>query len=230
MTADTAHRRFKDRLYGQYARIGKALASPHRLEILELLAQSERTVESLAGELQLSMANTSQHLQTLRAAGLVETRREGLFIHYRLADDTVVRLTGTLRTVAEHRLADLERLVRDEFRHRAKGTPVGLPELLERMRRQDVIVLDTRPAHEYRAGHIPGALSVPVDELHQQLKRLPKGKEYVAYCRGPYCVYADRAVEILQASGRRARRLAEGFPEWKTAGFPVEMTAPGGTL
>src|SRR5438128_9103405 len=131
MAPDT-HREFKDRLYGQFARIGKALASPHRLEILELLAQSERTVESLADELQLSMANTSQHLQTLRTAGLVDTRRDGLFIHYRLADDSVVRLSGTLRTVAERRLADLERLVREEFKHRANGTPVGLPELLER--------------------------------------------------------------------------------------------------
>jgi rhodanese-related sulfurtransferase/DNA-binding transcriptional ArsR family regulator len=225
--ATDLHRRFKDHLYGQYARIGKALASPHRLELLELLAQSERTVESLADELQLSMANTSQHLQTLRAAGLVDTRREGLFIHYRLADDSVVRLSGTLRTVAERRLADLERLVRQEFKQRAHGTPVSLPELLERLRRDDVIVLDTRPAHEYRAGHIPGALSVPVDELQERLRRLPKRREYVAYCRGPYCVYADRAVEILEASGRRARRLTEGFPEWKAAGFPVEATTPG---
>jgi rhodanese-related sulfurtransferase len=145
----------------------------------------------------------------------------------RLADDSVVRLTGTLRTVAERRLADLERLVRQEFKHRAHGTPVSLPELLERLRRDDVIVLDTRPAHEYRAGHIPGALSVPVDELQERLRRLPKRREYVAYCRGPYCVYADRAVEILEASGRRARRLTEGFPEWKAAGFPVEATTPG---
>jgi rhodanese-related sulfurtransferase/biotin operon repressor len=224
----SAHRRFKDRLYGQYARIGKALASPRRLELLELLAQSERTVESLADELDLSMANTSQHLQVLRSTGLVETRRAGLFIHYRLADDTVVRLGTALRTVAEQRLAELERVVRDEFKHRSGATPVGLAELLERTRRDDVVVLDTRPAREYLAGHIPGALSIPVDELQQRLRRLPKGKAYVAYCRGPYCVYADRAVEILQASGRRAQRLDEGFPEWKAAGFPVEMTSPAG--
>ena len=222
--ADLAHRRFKDRLYGQYARIGKALASPHRLELLDLLAQSERTVESLADELSLSMANTSQHLQVLRAAGLVDTRRDGLFIHYRLADDTVVGLSTALRTVAEHRLADFERLIRDEFKHRSKSEPVSLAELMKRARRDDVVVLDTRPAHEFLAGHIPGALSVPVDELQQRLGRLPKGKEYVAYCRGPYCVYADRAVEILRASGRPARRLTEGFPEWKVAGFPVEVT------
>ena len=223
--ADLAHRRFKTRLYGQFARIGKALASPHRLELLELLAQSERTVESLADELTLSMANTSQHLQVLRAAGLVDTRRDGLFIHYRLADDAVVGLSTALRTVAEHRLADLERLIRDEFKHRSKSELVSLRELLKRARREDVVVLDARPAYEYLAGHIPGALSVPVDELQARLRRLPKGKEYVAYCRGPYCVYADRAVEILQASGRRAQRLAEGFPEWKAAGYPVETTA-----
>jgi DNA-binding transcriptional ArsR family regulator len=222
---DPAPRRFKDRLYGQYARIGKALASPHRLELLELLAQSERTVESLADELDLPMPNTSQHLRALRAAGLVDTRREGVFIHYRLADDTVVPLSTALRTVAERRLADFERLVREEFKHRAELEPVGLSELLRRARRDDVIVLDTRPAHEYRAGHIPGALSVPVDELQQRLRRLPKHKHYVAYCRGPYCVYADRAVAILQTSGRQARRLKEGFPEWKAAGFPVEISA-----
>lgn len=220
--ADAAHRQFKDRLYGQYARIGKALGNPHRLECLELLAQSERTVESLAAELGLSMANTSQHLQVLRAAGLVRNRREGLFIHYRLADDTVVPLTMALRTVAERQLAELERLVREEFKGRDEGEPVSLPDLLRRARRDDVIVLDTRPEHEYRAGHIPGALSVPVNDLQKGLRRLPKGKEYVAYCRGPYCVYADRAVEILRASGRRARRLKDGFPEWKAAGFPVK--------
>jgi rhodanese-related sulfurtransferase len=223
---DPANRRFKNRLYSQYARIGRALGNPHRLEVLELLAQSERTVESLARELRLSMANTSQHLQVLRGAGLVETRREGLFIHYRLADDAVMPLSAALRTVAERRLAELERLVRDEFTSRSGAEPVSLEELLERARRDDVVVLDTRPAHEYRAGHIRGALSVPVDELQDRLRRLPKSREYVAYCRGPYCVYADRAVEILRASGRRARRLRDGFPEWKSAGFPVETASP----
>jgi rhodanese-related sulfurtransferase len=219
--ADKAHRQFKDRLYGQYARIGKALGNPARLEVLELLAQSERTVDSLAVELGLSTANASQHLQVLRAAGRVETRRDGLFIHYRLADDAIVSLSGALRTVAERTLAGLERLVRDEFKNRADADAVGLQELFERARRDDVVILDTRPTREYRAGHIPGALSVPVDELKARLRKLPKGKEYVAYCRGPYCVYADRAVELLTASGRKARRLKEGFPEWKAAGFPV---------
>lgn len=221
---DATHRQFKDRLYAQYARIGKALASPHRLELLELLAQSERTVESLAREVRLSMANTSQHLQVLRAAGLVDTRREGLFIHYRLADDSVISLNTALRTVAERRLADLDRLVRDEFKGRVHPEPVSLPDLLQRARRDDVVVLDTRPVHEFRAGHIRGALSVPVDELQQRLRQLPKRKEYVAYCRGPFCVYADRAVEILRASGRKATRAKDGFPEWKAAGYPVEVS------
>jgi rhodanese-related sulfurtransferase/DNA-binding transcriptional ArsR family regulator len=225
MTADQTHRRFKDRLYGQYARIGKALGSPHRLELLELLAQGERTVESLAREVELSMANASQHLQVLRAAGLVDIRRQGVFIHYRLADDAVIRLSGSLRTVAERRLAELERLVRAEFKARSDAEAVSLDELLARSRRDEVVVLDTRPTHEYQAGHIPGALSIPVDELQQRLRRLPRNKEYVAYCRGPYCVYADRAVEILRGSGRRARRLKEGFPEWKAAGLPVAIAA-----
>jgi DNA-binding transcriptional ArsR family regulator/rhodanese-related sulfurtransferase len=223
-------RRFKDQLYAQYARIGKALASPHRLEALELLAQSERTVESLAEELGLSVANLSQHLQVLRAAGLVDTRRQGLFVHYRLADASVVALSGALRTVAERRLADLERLVRSEFGRRAASTPVGLRELLSRARRGEVVVLDTRPAREYQAGHIPGALSCPVDALQKQLRRLPRSRDYIAYCRGPYCVYADRAVEILRASGRRATRLSEGFPEWKLAGLPIAVGAGEGTL
>ena len=223
--ADKAHRHFKDRLYGQFARIGKALGNPARLEVLELLAQSERTVDSLAAELGLSTANASQHLQVLRGAGLVETRREGLFVHYRLADEAIVSLSGALRTVAERRLAGLERLIRDEFKNRADAEAVGLEELLQRARRDDVVILDTRPTQEYRAGHIPGALSVPVDELKARLRKLPKNKEYVAYCRGPYCVYADRAVELLTASGRKARRLKEGFPQWKAAGLPVEKVS-----
>ena len=221
-------RTFKDRLYGQYARIGKALGNPVRLEILELLAQGERTVESLTKELGLSTANTSQHLQVLRGAGLVDSRRAGVFIHYRLADDSIVPLSTAIRTVADRRLAELERLVRDEFKDRSEAEAISLAELLDRGRRSDVVILDTRPSSEYRAGHIPGALSVPVDELKKRLRQLPKGREFVAYCRGPYCVYADRAVEILKASGRRARRLREGFPDWKAAGFPVEVAEATG--
>src|SRR5439155_17053442 len=214
---------FKDRLYGQFARIGKALSNPHRLEILELLAQSERTVDSHATELGLSLANTSQHLQALRQAALVESRKDGLFVSYRLSDPTVFGLCATIRSVAEHQLADLDRLVREHFGERSDAEAVEMNELLKRARSKRVVVLDTRPASEYVAGHIAGAISVPVGELQRRLRQLPKGKEYVAYCRGPYCVYADQAVDLLRAKGRRARRLLEGFPEWRAAGFPVHV-------
>lgn len=222
MATDESHRAFKDRLYDQLARVGKAIANPHRLELLELLAQGERTVESLASEASLSIANTSQHLQALRAAGLVDSRKQGLFVHYRLADDGVYDLCRVVRGVAERRLAEIDRLVRDHFVERDGAEAVAMKDLLARVRAGDVVVLDARPANEYAAGHIAGAISVPVDELQKRLERLPKRKDYVAYCRGPYCIYADRAVALLRKSGRSARRLAEGFPEWKAAGFPVE--------
>lgn len=224
------HRQFKDRLYGQLARLGKALASPHRLEVLELLAQGERTVDSLATEMGLSLANTSQHLQALKQAALVDSRKDGLFVHYRLADPNVFELSRVIRSVAEARLAEFERLVREHFGERNDAEPVRMDELLERARSQRVVILDTRPASEYVAGHIAGAISVPVDELQRRLKALTRGKEYVAYCRGPYCVYADLAVEILRANGRRARRLLEGFPEWRSAGHPVSRGAEPGAL
>jgi rhodanese-related sulfurtransferase/DNA-binding transcriptional ArsR family regulator len=221
MAAD-AHREFKTRLYGQFARIGKALASPHRLELLELLAQGERTVDSLAGEIGLSLANASQHLRALRQAALVESRKQGLNVFYRLADHDVCEVSRAIRTVAEQRLAELDRLVRDHFGDRDSAEAVRMEELLQRARSQEVVILDARPASEYIAGHIAGAISVPVDELQRRLRTLPKDKEYVAYCRGPYCVYADHAVELLRSKGRRARRLLEGFPEWRAAGFPVQ--------
>jgi rhodanese-related sulfurtransferase/DNA-binding transcriptional ArsR family regulator len=223
--ARDAHREFKDRLYGQFARIGKALSSPHRLEMLELLAQGERTVDALAAELGLSLANTSQHLQALRQAALVESRKQGVFVAYRLADPAIFNLCAAVRTVAERQLADLERLVREHFAGRSDADAVEMSELLRRARSKSVIVLDTRPSSEYAAGHIAGAMSIPVDELQRRLRLLPTGKEYVAYCRGPYCVYADRAVAILRSNGRRARRLRGGFPEWRAAGLPVEVRA-----
>jgi rhodanese-related sulfurtransferase/DNA-binding transcriptional ArsR family regulator len=222
---DAAHRAFKDRLYGQFARIGKALGSPHRLELLELLAQGERSVEALAAETALPTANASQHLQALREASLVETRKQGLYVYYRLADPSVFELTKSLRTVAEKRLAELDRLVFEHFGDRADPEPVSMQELLARARKSDVVILDTRPASEFEAGHIAGAISVPIAELRKKLRDLPKRKEFVAYCRGPYCVYADRAVELLRASGRRARRMLDGFPEWKAAGLPMEAAA-----
>jgi rhodanese-related sulfurtransferase/DNA-binding transcriptional ArsR family regulator len=216
-------RRFKERLYAQFARLGKALSSPQRLELLELLAQGERTVDSLARETSLSAANVSQHLKALRAACLVESRKQGLFVWYRLADPIVFELSRTLRTVAERRLAELERIVSERFGDRSAAEAVSIKELVRRGRSGDVVVLDTRPAGEYAAGHIPGALSMPVDDLEKRLRELPKKKAFVAYCRGPYCIYADRAVEILRASGRRASRLREGFPDWRAAGMPVEI-------
>ena len=223
-----AHRHVKDRLYAQLARLGKALSSPHRLEILELLAQGERTVESLATELELSLANTSQHLQALKHAALVESRKHGLYVHYRLADPEVFDLSKVIRSVAERRLADFDRLVQKHFADRRDAQPVAMSELLKLARTKRVVIVDTRPPGEYAAGHIAGAISVPVDDLSKRLKELPKGKEYVAYCRGPYCVYADRAVEVLRANGRRARRLVQGFPEWRSAGLPVsEGTVAG---
>jgi rhodanese-related sulfurtransferase len=219
-----AHRKFKDRLYGHFALIGKALASPGRLELLELLAQGPRTVEVLATESNLSIANASQHLQILRQAGLVDSQKHGLFVEYRLAGQDVFELCRVLRVVAETRNAELERIVRDHFGDREASEAVSIDELLKRARKADVVILDTRPAAEFAAGHIAGAISVPIEDLLQELRKLPKSKEYVAYCRGRYCVYADRAVEFLRKHGRRARRLLEGFPEWKAAGLPVEET------
>lgn len=222
--ASDSHRVFKNGLYAQFARVGKALSSPHRLEVLELLGQSERTVESLAGELGASVANVSQHLQALRQAALVESRKQGLFVHYRLADPAISDLLRALRTVSERRLADLDRLVRDHFGDRSSAEPVSMQELLRRTRSGDTVILDTRPVTEYEAGHIAGAISVPVADLRRRLRELPRDKQFVAYCRGPYCVYADQAVQFLQSKGRRATRLREGFPEWRSAGFPVEVS------
>lgn len=228
MYQDVTHRQFKDRLYEQFARVGKAVASPSRIEFLELLAQSERTVDSLAKETGLSLANASQHLISLREAGLVASRKVGLSAHYRLADDSVFELTRSLRLVAEHRLAEIDRLVAEHFVGRADSDAVSFEDLVRKVRSGEVTILDTRPAHEYEAGHIEGAISAPIDLLQERLRELPRSKEYVAYCRGPYCVYADRAVELLRANGRKARRLQDGFPEWKSAGLPIETTAVEG--
>jgi DNA-binding transcriptional ArsR family regulator/rhodanese-related sulfurtransferase len=230
MLTGAPHRAFKDRLYGQLARVGKALANPHRLELLELLAQGERTVDSLASETEMSIASASQHLQALREGGLVESRKQGLFVHYRLADPTVFELSRSLRIVAERRLAEVERVIREHFGDRSDPEPVGMTELLDRVRTGKVVAIDTRPPGEYAAGHIAGAISIPIDELQERLRQLPKNKEYVAYCRGPYCAYADRAVELLRANGRRARRLDQGFPEWQAAALPVNAGDEQGVL
>jgi rhodanese-related sulfurtransferase/DNA-binding transcriptional ArsR family regulator len=230
LSTDASHRDFKDRLYATLARVGKAIGNPRRLELVDLLAQGERTVEALARETGMSLANTSQHLQALRQGGIVESRKVGLFVHYRLSDPAVVELSRTLRTVAERQLAELERAVRSYFGERSEADAVSMQELLERARAGRVIVLDTRPTHEYAAGHIAGAVSFPFDQLEARLRELPRNKEYVAYCRGRYCVYADRAVELLRARGRKSQRLSEGFPEWKAAGFAVQTGLEQGAL
>jgi rhodanese-related sulfurtransferase/DNA-binding MarR family transcriptional regulator len=216
------HREFKDRLFGQFARIGKALSSPRRLEIVDLLAQGERTVEEIAKETSMSVASASQHLQTLKAARMVETRREGIYMHYRLADEDVFRTWQAVRALAESRLSEVDGVVEAHLVDRDALEAVDSSDLLERLRDGSVVVLDVRPEEEYRAGHIPGALSVPVDMLEAALKTLPRDREVVAYCRGPYCVFSDEAVVFLRARGYRARRLRQGLPDWRAAGMPVE--------
>lgn len=215
----------KSALYEQLGRVAQALGSAGRLQILEYVAQGERSVDALAAMTGLSAANTSKHLQALRQAGLVTARKEGLRVYYRLAGDDVIGLIAALRLVAEHRVAEVERLVRLWLAHRDEMEPVPATELLERAKKGLVTVLDVRPAEEYRAGHIPGAINVPVDKLEGYLAKLPRRKEVVAYCRGPYCLMSFDAVEKLRKRGWRARRLANGLPEWRAAGLPVSYEA-----
>jgi rhodanese-related sulfurtransferase/DNA-binding MarR family transcriptional regulator len=217
-----AHREFKDRLFGQFARVGKALSSPRRLEIVDLLAQGERTVEEIARETSMSVASASQHLQALKGARMVEARREGLYVHYSLANEDVFRTWQAIRALAESRLSEIDGVVGAYLVDRDGLEAVDASDLLERLRDGSVVVLDVRPEEEYRAGHIPGALSVPVDTLEAALKTLPGDREVVAYCRGPYCVFSDEAVAFLRARGYRARRLRQGLPDWRAAGMPVE--------
>lgn len=217
-----SHRDFKDALYAEFSRIGRALANPHRLEFLDLLAQREWSVDELAREAHLSVANTSQHLQVLRSAQLVSARREGLFVYYRLSDERVYRLWMAMREVGETRLAEIDRIVESFLGKRDDLAPIDAETLLERLRDEDVVVLDVRPPAEYEAGHVAGARSIPVDELESRLGELDRGREIVAYCRGPYCVFADEAVDLLSARGYQARRYVHGFPEWQLAGLPVE--------
>jgi rhodanese-related sulfurtransferase len=217
-----AHREFKDALYAEFARIGKAVANPHRLEFLDLLAQREWSVEQLANETGLTVANASQHLQILRAARLVNVRRDGLYAYYRLADDRAYRLWQAIRDVGEVRLAEIDVIVRTFLGNRDAMEPIDALTLLGRIHDDDLVVLDVRPAEEFQAGHLPGARSIPVAELEARLGELRPDQEIVAYCRGPYCVYADEAVELLTARGYLARRFTHGFPDWQVAGLPVE--------
>jgi rhodanese-related sulfurtransferase/DNA-binding transcriptional ArsR family regulator len=209
------------RLFEHFAHIGKAVSSAQRIQLLELLAQGERSVDVLAAEAGLPTANASHHLQALRVARLVEVRKQGTRVFYRLAGRVVVDLLDVLRRVARARIAEVEDLIRTYNASPEQLEPVSRRELLKRAREKSVLILDVRPPKEYEAGHIRGAVSVPLNELQRRLTRLPKGKEIVAYCRGPYCVLSVHAVELLRSRGFHARRLADGFPEWRGAGLPT---------
>ncbi|MDH3884466.1 MAG: metalloregulator ArsR/SmtB family transcription factor [Desulfobacterales bacterium] len=215
------NRAFKDAIYEQFARIGKSVSSPKRLELLDLLCQGERTVEVLAKESGLTIANTSQHLQVLRAARLVEAEKEGLFVIYRLADQTVCEFFRAMRVLAESRLAEVEQIKRRFLEGREGMEPVDREALLKLVREGAVTVLDVRPVEEYNAGHIPGALSIPLKELTLHLTELPHDQEIVAYCRGPYCVLSIQAVEMLRAKGFHAVRLEEGIQDLRAMGFQI---------
>jgi rhodanese-related sulfurtransferase/DNA-binding transcriptional ArsR family regulator len=218
-------RQFKNELYDQFARLAKALGSGRRLELIELLAQGERTVEALAEETEQSIANTSQHLQVLRHARLVETTRAGNHIRYRLADDHVLRLWLAFRDLGDARLTEIGALVQTFLSDRERLQAVSIKELRRRIDERSVVVLDVRPEVEYEAGHVHGARSIPITELRTRLKDLPKNREIVAYCRGPYCVFADEAVAVLRNNGYKAFRLEGGFPDWAIQGLPTSSSA-----
>jgi rhodanese-related sulfurtransferase/DNA-binding transcriptional ArsR family regulator len=211
----------KDALYAQFSRLGKAVSNPKRIELLELLAQADRSVEELASVCGVDFGNTSAQLQVLSRARLVEGRRQGKRVIYRLADRSVTRFLVALREVSRERLAEVQQVARDYFEARDHLEPVGSADLMRRLDDPGTLVIDVRPAVEYAAGHIPGALSVPLGELEGRIAHLPLASEVVAYCRGPYCVLAPQAIEVLRRAGLRARRLEQGFPEWQLAGLPV---------
>jgi rhodanese-related sulfurtransferase/DNA-binding transcriptional ArsR family regulator len=218
----------KKALLDQFARIGKAVASPARLEILDLLSQGEKPVDTIATQAGLSVTNTSNHLKELRNAALVTSRKDGVYVFYRLADPAVHKFLRCLQDIAARQLAEVRELVQDYFEAPDTLEPVEARELLERMRSDDVVVLDVRPEDEYAAGHIPGALSMPVAELERRLAELPTDREVIAYCRGPYCVFAVQAVDLLRAAGYRARRMQIGMPDWRARGLEVVESDAGG--
>ncbi len=216
---------FKQDLFAQFARVGKALGNGNRLELLEFLAQGERSVDALAKVSGLSVANTSQHLQQLRQSGLVSSRKQGLKVHYRLSGEDVVELMSVLRVVAERHLADVNQLVQSYLTVKDDLEAIPREELLARVREDLVTVLDVRPPEEYAAGHVPGAINVPLAELEAHLETLDPQQEVVAYCRGPHCILAFEAVAKLREKGMQAHRLEDGFPEWKAAGLPIDMAS-----
>ena len=213
----------KDALYEGFAEVAKALASGRRAEIVDVLAQGERSVDEIAFEIDQSVANTSHHLRAMARAGLLTTRRDGTRVFYALTSDRVAELWSALRDVATEHTAGLERLVDAYLGERDGLDTIDRDELARRIRRGDIVILDVRPEAEFSSGHIAGATSVPITELRKHIKALPKDADVVAYCRGPFCVYADDAVRELTKRGFRARRLEDGFPEWKRAGLPVEI-------
>jgi len=216
------HRAFKDEINTQFARIAKALANPHRFEMIDLLAQGERSVEEIAVETELSLANASQHLQALREGRLVVRHKDGLHVYYRLADPSVFKLVQAIRETAEQQLAEVEQVVEAYLHDRGSLDSMSLDDLRSHIAEKDVVVLDVRPVVEYQQGHIAAALSIPIDELETRLGELPSDVDIVAYCRGPYCVFSDEAVQLLSSRGYKARRLRDGYPDWELAGLPVE--------
>ncbi|ODA96594.1 ArsR family transcriptional regulator [Mesorhizobium sp. SEMIA 3007] len=217
-------RKPKQALYEQFAIVAKALGNPQRLELIEHLAQGARSVDLLATKVGLPIANVSQHLQTLRRAGLVQAEREGKFVNYRLTDDTVLSLFASVRSVAERHLAEVDRIVQGYFEARDSMEPVTREGLAARMRDGLVTVIDVRPSDEFALGHVPGAINVPLADLQARLPEFDPDREIVAYCRGPWCVMSFEAVAALRKRGFQARRLEDGLPEWKAAGLPVEVT------
>jgi rhodanese-related sulfurtransferase/DNA-binding HxlR family transcriptional regulator len=224
MSAASDRRAAKDALFDGFARIAAALGSGRRAEIVEVLAQGERNVEQIANEIDQSVANTSHHLRTLARAGMVASRRQGTHVHYRLASEQVLEAWLALRELAAAQLDEVEALAADYLGDRQDIDTVDRDEVLRRLRTGDLVIIDVRPEAEYAAGHLPGAISVPPDQLDEFVAELPTDREIIAYCRGPYCVYADDAVRKLTAHGRRARRLRDGFPEWRRAGAPTDGT------
>ena len=216
-------RNFKNKVYEELAKITKALANPHRLEIIELLAQGEFSVEQIAIQTSLSVANASQHLQVLKTAQLVDITRQGNFIHYRLANTNVFKTWKALRELGMERIATIEKLVRDFRQSKFKFESVTIDQLIMKIESGKITILDVRPEAEFNTGHIANAISIPIEQLADRMKELPKKNEIIAYCRGPFCVYADEAVAFLTKAGYKAMRLEEGFPDWSIMGLPVEV-------
>jgi rhodanese-related sulfurtransferase/DNA-binding transcriptional ArsR family regulator len=214
-------REFKNKVYTELATITKALANPHRLEIIELLAQGDYSVEHISLQTDLSVANASQHLQVLKTAQLVDITRDGNFIYYKLANNNVFKAWRALRELGVERIASIEKLIKD-FR-KAKSDSLTINQLRKKLKEGKITIIDVRPEKEFNAGHIAHALSIPIDQLHGRLKELPKRNEIIAYCRGPFCAYADEAVALLNKAGYNATRLEEGFPDWAAINLPVDL-------